>query len=242
MALIEIKDMYKIYEMGSEKVHALDGINLEIDEREFVAIVGPSGSGKSTLMNMIGCLDVPTSGKYYLDNEDVSALPDRRLAKIRNSKIGFIFQQFNLFQKMNAYENIERPLKYARVSRQRRADMTKAALEKVGLSDRMYHKPNELSGGQQQRVAIARALVANPPVLLADEPTGNLDSKSSNEIMNLIKDLHSAGNTIILITHEHDIAKEADRIINMSDGRIVSEIRNVKGDIVVGKGKKYENL
>jgi putative ABC transport system ATP-binding protein len=243
MALVDIKDMYKIYEVGSEKVHALDGVNLKIEEKEFVAIVGPSGSGKSTLMNMLGCLDVPTTGTYLLDNEDVSRLTDSQLARIRNRKIGFIFQQFNLFQKMSALDNVERPLKYKKIRKQERIEMTKKALEKVGLGDRMHHKPNELSGGQQQRVAIARALVGNPPVLLADEPTGNLDSKSSVEIMRMIKELHDAGNTIILITHEHDIAKEADRIIQMSDGKIVSDTRSEDMPDLdsIGKGSKYED-
>lgn len=243
MAMVDIKDMYKIYEVGSEKVHALDGVNLKIEEKEFVAIVGPSGSGKSTLMNMLGCLDVPTTGTYLLDNEDVSRLTDSQLARIRNKKIGFIFQQFNLFQKMSALDNVERPLKYKRIRKQERIEMTKKALEKVGLGERMHHKPNELSGGQQQRVAIARALVGNPPVLLADEPTGNLDSKSSIEIMRMIKELHDAGNTIILITHEHDIAKEADRIIQMSDGKIVSDTLSADMpdlDSIV-KGSKYED-
>jgi putative ABC transport system ATP-binding protein len=242
MALIEIKDMYKIYEVGNEKVHALDGVNITIQEKEFVAIVGPSGSGKSTLMNMLGCLDSPTSGSYLLDNEDVSGFSDSRLAKVRNNKIGFIFQQFNLFQKMNAFDNVERPLKYKKMNRQERRKMTDEALEKVGLTDRKHHRPNELSGGQQQRVAIARALVGNPPVLLADEPTGNLDSKSSVDIMRMIKELHKAGNTVVLITHEHDIAKEADRIIQMSDGKIVSDLRNddMPDLDAIGKGSKYE--
>ena len=221
MALIEIKDMYKVYEMGSEKVNALDGVNLAIDEKEFVAIVGPSGSGKSTLMNMIGCLDTPTSGTYMLDGEDISGLNDSSLARIRNSKIGFIFQQFNLFQKMTAFENVERPMKYAKVKKEQRREMAAKALAAMGLGDRMKHRPNELSGGQQQRVAIARALVGNPPVLLADEPTGNLDSKSSAEIMGMIKELHRKGNTIVLITHDMKLAEQADRILQMSDGRIV---------------------
>ncbi len=223
MALIEIKDMYKVYEMGSEKVNALDGVNLAIDEKEFVAIVGPSGSGKSTLMNMIGCLDTPTSGTYMLDGEDISGLNDSSLARIRNSKIGFIFQQFNLFQKMTAFENVERPMKYAKVKKEQRREMAAKALAAMGLKDRMKHRPNELSGGQQQRVAIARALVGNPPVLLADEPTGNLDSKSSAEIMGMIKELHRKGNTIVLITHDMKLAEQADRILQMSDGRVVGD-------------------
>lgn len=225
MPLIEIKDMYKIYEMGSEKVHALDGVNLTIEEKEFVAIIGPSGSGKSTLMNMIGCLDSPTSGMYLLEGEDISSFSDKRLAKVRNRKIGFIFQQFNLLKKMTAFENVERPSKYTRIKRQERKRRTASALKKVGLGDRMQHKPNELSGGQQQRVAVARALVNEPPVLLADEPTGNLDSKSGEEIMGMIKELHAAGNTIIVITHDNRIAEIAHRVIRLQDGKIISDIR-----------------
>lgn len=228
MPLIEIKDMFKIYEMGSEKVHALDGVNLTVEEKEFVAIVGPSGSGKSTLMNMIGCLDKPTTGSYLLDGEDISGLSDNKLAKIRNRKIGFIFQQFNLFQKMNALENVERPLKYANVRKQQRREMAMDALSRMGLAERTRHRPSELSGGQQQRVAIARALAGNPPVLLADEPTGNLDSKSSQEIIGMLKDLHAEGNTIVLITHDRSLAGQAGRVIEMMDGRIVSDVKNGK--------------
>lgn len=225
MPLIEIKDMHKIYEMGSEKVFALDGVNLTINEKEFVAIIGPSGSGKSTLMNMIGCLDTPTSGTYLLEGEDISGFSDKRLAKVRNRKIGFIFQQFNLLKKMTAFENVERPSKYTRLKRQARKKLTTDALVKVGLSDRMKHKPNELSGGQQQRVAVARALVNKPPVLLADEPTGNLDSKSGEEIMQMIKELHASGNTIIVITHDNRIAELAQRVIRLQDGKIISDTR-----------------
>lgn len=228
MALIEIRDMYKIYEMGSEEVHALDGVNLKIEEKEFVAIIGASGSGKSTLMNMIGCLDTPTSGTYLLDGEDISSFSDRRLARVRNQKIGFIFQQFNLFKKMTAFENVERPAKYSSVSRQERRRRALEAIESVGLTDRMSHKPHELSGGQQQRVAIARSLVNKPPVLLADEPTGNLDSRSSREIIGMIKQLHKAGNTIILITHDPGIAEQADRVLSIRDGRIISDVRKGK--------------
>ncbi len=225
MALIDIRDMYKIYEMGSEQVHALDGVSLKIDEREFVAIVGASGSGKSTLMNMIGCLDTPTSGMYLLDGEDISKFSDRRLAKVRNQKIGFIFQQFNLLKKMTAFENVERPAKYAGIKKLERRDRTLDAIQKVGLTDRMKHKPAALSGGQQQRVAIARALINKPPVILADEPTGNLDSRSSKEIMTMMRELHAAGNTIILITHDNGIAEQADRVIQLFDGKIVSDVR-----------------
>lgn len=225
MPLIEIKDLHKIYEMGSEKVFALDGVNLTINEKEFVAIIGPSGSGKSTLMNMIGCLDTPTSGTYLLEGEDISDFSDKRLAKVRNRKIGFIFQQFNLLKKMTAFENVERPSKYTRLRRQQRKKLTTEALTKVGLGDRMQHKPNELSGGQQQRVAVARALVNKPPVLLADEPTGNLDSKSGEEIMQMIKELHAAGNTVIVITHDNRIADLAQRVIRLQDGKIISDTR-----------------
>jgi putative ABC transport system ATP-binding protein len=230
MALIEIKDMYKIYEMGDEEVRALDGINLTIKEKEFVAIIGASGSGKSTLMNMIGCLDTPTSGTYLLDGKDISSFSDRRLAKVRNQKIGFIFQQFNLFKKMTAFENVERPAKYSGIPRQERRRRALEAIDRVGLTDRMNHKPVELSGGQQQRVAIARSLVNNPPVLLADEPTGNLDSKSSREIIEMIKELHRAGNTIILITHDPGVAEQAQRVIGICDGKIISDVR--KGNTI----------
>ncbi len=232
MALIEIRDMTKIYEMGSEQVHALDGVSLRIDEHEFVAIVGASGSGKSTLMNMIGCLDTPTSGTYLLDGEDISTFSDKRLARVRNQKIGFVFQQFNLLKKMTAYENVERPAKYAGIKKPERRARALEAIGKVALSDRMNHKPAALSGGQQQRVAIARALINKPPVILADEPTGNLDSKSSREIMNMMRELHAAGNTIILITHDNSIAEQADRVIQLFDGKIVSDVR---------KGSKNEN-
>lgn len=232
MALIEIRDMTKIYEMGSEQVHALDGVSLKIDEHEFVAIVGASGSGKSTLMNMIGCLDTPTSGTYLLDGEDISTFSDKRLARVRNQKIGFIFQQFNLLKKMTAYENVERPAKYAGIKKPERRARALEAIGKVALSDRMNHKPTALSGGQQQRVAIARALINKPPVILADEPTGNLDSKSSKEIMAMMRELHAAGNTIIIITHDNGIANQADRVIQLFDGKIVSDVR---------KGSQNEN-
>ena len=204
-------------------MHALDGLSLKIEEKEFVAIIGLSGSGKSTLMNMIGCLDTPTSGRYLLEGEDISRFSDRRQAKVRNQKIGFIFQQFNLLKKMTALENVERPAKYTSIKKQERKKRAKAALAKVGLSDRMQHRPNELSGGQQQRVAVARALVNMPPVLLADEPTGNLDSKSGEEIMQIIKELHTAGNTVIVITHDNKIAGQANRVLRLKDGKIVSD-------------------
>ncbi len=228
--LIRIENMYKIYEMGSEKVHALDGVNLTIKEHEFVAIVGPSGSGKSTLMNMIGCLDTPTSGNYLLEGLDISKMKDTQLTMIRRQKVGFIFQQFNLLSKSSALENVELPAMYNGNSGRERRQKAETALKKVGLGDRMHHKPSELSGGQQQRVAIARALVNNPPVLLADEPTGNLDSHSGAEVMNMIKELHAQGNTIILITHDHDVAEHAPRIIEIKDGQITSDINRGGGN------------
>ncbi len=218
--IIDIRNMYKIYEMGSEEVHALDGVNLQIREHEFVAIIGPSGSGKSTLMNMIGCLDTPTSGEYILDGISIENYTENELAHIRNVKIGFIFQQFNLFRRLTALENVEMPAKYNRVPVEERRARAVEALKMVGLGERIYHRPTELSGGQQQRVAIARSLVNKPPILLADEPTGNLDSKSGEEIMKMMHQLHSEGNTIILITHDNDIAEEADRVVRIFDGRI----------------------
>ncbi|SHI54281.1 putative ABC transport system ATP-binding protein [Lutispora thermophila DSM 19022] len=221
--LIEIREMWKIYQINQLQVQALKNINLSIKKNEFVAIVGPSGSGKSTLMNMLGCLDTPTSGTYILDNEEVSNLSDDKLAEIRSKKIGFIFQSFNLIQKLTALENVELPLIYTGVKASERIRRAKLALEDVGLGQRLYHKPNELSGGQQQRVAIARALINNPPIIFADEPTGNLDSKSGVEIMNLLKELHKKGNTIVLITHDNDIANQAERVIRISDGTIVED-------------------
>lgn len=221
--MIRIENMYKIYAMGESVVNALNNVSLHIRPHEFVSIVGPSGSGKSTLMNMLGCLDVPSSGTYYLDSKEVSKLSDNELADIRNLKIGFIFQKFNLLQKLTALENVELPLMYqgahARDARKRALE----SLERVGLGDRTHHKPNELSGGQQQRVAIARALVANPPVILADEPTGALDSKTGLEVMQILKDLHKQGNTIILITHDNNLALQAKRIIRISDGQITED-------------------
>lgn len=221
--MIQISDMYKVYTMGDNKVTALNGINLNINLKEFVAIVGPSGSGKSTLMNMLGCLDVPTSGSYKLDGQEVSKLKDDRLAEIRNFKIGFIFQKFNLLQKLSALENVELPLIYQGVHNKEAKQRSMEALATVGLKDRMHHKPSELSGGQQQRVAIARALVTRPPVLLADEPTGALDSKTGIEVMNMLKELNAKGHTIILITHDNDLAAQAKRIIRISDGEITED-------------------
>lgn len=209
--------------MGKEVLQVLKGIDLTIEKGEYVALMGPSGSGKSTLMNMIGCLDSPTSGTYILNNQDVSGMTDNELAEIRNKEIGFVFQTFNLMPRQTALDNVALPLIYAGIKKAQREELSKKALEGVGLADRMTHKPNELSGGQRQRVAVARALVNNPAILLADEPTGNLDSKTSVEIMQLFADLHSKGNTIILVTHEEDIAKFAKRVVRLKDGRIEND-------------------
>lgn len=221
--MIEIRDMYKIYTMGENKVTALNGISIDIKKGEFAAIVGPSGSGKSTLMNMLGCLDTPTTGSYMLDGKEVSKLKDDDLAVIRNFKIGFIFQKFNLLQKLSAVENVELPLIYQGLREREARKRAMECLQSVGLLDRMNHKPNELSGGQQQRVAIARALVTKPPVLLADEPTGALDSKTGIEVMGILKELHSMGNTIILITHDNSLAMQSKRIIRIQDGEITED-------------------
>ncbi len=220
MRLIETKDIWKTYEMGSEKVHALRGVTLSIERGEYVAIMGPSGSGKSTLMNLIGCLDTPTSGEYTLNGADVGSLTDDQLAVIRNREIGFVFQTFNLLARSTALHNVELPLIYSGDSREDRREKAIVALKKVDLGDRMTHQPNQLSGGQRQRVAMARALVNNPSILLADEPTGNLDSKTSQEIMTLCDRLHQQGHTIILVTHEPDIAAHANRVITILDGKI----------------------
>lgn len=221
--MIEINNMSKIYRIGNVEVKALNDVSLTIKQHEFVSIIGPSGSGKSTLMNMIGCLDVPTKGEYYLDGVEISKLNDEQLADIRNHKIGFIFQGFNLLQKLTAVENVELPLIYQGLHTKERYDKSVEALRMVDLEDRAQHKPTELSGGQQQRVAIARALVGNPPMILADEPTGNLDSKSGKEIMRMLKDLHQKGNTIVLITHDNEIAMQAERVIRIQDGEIIED-------------------
>jgi len=218
--------MYKIYKMGDNEVRALDGVSLHIKHHEFTAIIGPSGSGKSTLMNMIGCLDIPTSGEYYIDGREVSKLKDDEQAAIRNEKIGFIFQQYNLLPKLNVFENVELPLIYMGIGHNKRREMVNEALERVYLSDRIDHKPSELSGGQQQRVAIARALVTKPPMILADEPTGALDSKTGKEVLETLKGLHRDGKTIVLITHDNDIAMQAHRIVRLNDGLIVSDTIN----------------
>tara|TARA_B100000073_G_scaffold17543_1_gene14054 strand:+ start:762 stop:1445 length:684 start_codon:yes stop_codon:yes gene_type:complete len=226
MELINLSDIYKIYNVGGEEVRALDGVDLKINNNEYLAIMGPSGSGKSTMMNMIGCLDTPTSGLYLFEGEEVHIMDDGQLASIRNRKIGFVFQTFNLLPKATALHNVEIPLVYANIRKDKRIEMAHKALENVGLGDRMHHKPNELSGGQRQRVAIARALVNSPSIILADEPTGNLDSKSGHEIMGILDELHAQGNTIILVTHEDDIAKHAKRTIRLFDGKITEDIKD----------------
>ncbi|MDT8323865.1 MAG: ABC transporter ATP-binding protein [Bacteroidota bacterium] len=223
MPLIHIKDVIKTYDMGAELVHALSGVSLDIEENEYVAIMGPSGSGKSTLMNVVGCLDTPTSGLYEFGGQNVGELDDNELAEIRNRKIGFVFQTFNLLPRSTALHNVELPLIYAGIPAARRREKAEEALVSVGLADRMTHRPNELSGGQRQRVAVARALVNNPSIILADEPTGNLDSKTGIEIMQLMVDLHRKGNTIILVTHEEDIAAHAHRVVRLFDGKIASD-------------------
>ena len=223
--VIRTDDLWKTYMMGSEEVHALRGVSFDVQHGEYVAIMGPSGSGKSTLMNLIGCLDTPTSGQYWLNGKLVSEMDDDELARIRNKEIGFVFQTFNLLPRASALHNVELPLIYNGTPRTTRLEMAKVSLQKVGLSDRINHKPNELSGGQRQRVAIARALVNNPSIILADEPTGNLDSQTSQEIMGLFEVLHKQGHTIILVTHEHDIAAHAYRVLHILDGRINSDER-----------------
>lgn len=231
MSIIKTKDLVKTYEMGEAAVRALDGVSVEIEEGEFVAIMGPSGSGKSTLMNLIGCLDSPTSGSYVLKNEEVAKLDDNQLAAIRNKEIGFIFQTFNLLARTDALHNVELPLIYSGLSRKERRQKAMEALEAVGLKDRVYHKSNEMSGGERQRVAIARALVNKPSIILADEPTGNLDSKTGEEIISIINDLNKQGHTIILVTHEEYIAKRGRRIIKLLDGKILSD-QLVKKDAI----------
>ena len=223
MPLIETKDLCKTYVMGAENVHALQDVTMTIEKGEYVAIMGPSGSGKSTLMNLVGCLDTPTKGEYYLNSKKVSQMNDNELANIRNREIGFVFQTFNLLPRATALHNVELPLIYNGTPTRDRQDMAKLALTKVQLEDRMDHKPSELSGGQRQRVAIARALVNNPSLILADEPTGNLDSKTSADIMVLLNELHRQGNTIIIVTHERDIARHARRILSILDGRIAED-------------------
>ena len=225
-ALIHIENMKKIYNPGENEVRALDGIDLDIERGDLVAIVGHSGSGKSTLMNMLGCLDTPTSGKYVLDGQDVASMTDNQLADVRNKEIGFIFQGFNLISNLDAVGNVELPLVSRGVSKNERKQLAMEALKSVGLEDRMKHKPNEMSGGQQQRVAVARAVAAKPPIILADEPTGNLDTKSTQEILEILKELHRSGRTVIIITHDEEIASQAHRVIRILDGRIEEDYCN----------------
>lgn len=226
MSVIELKDIMKIYQMGDSVVHALYHVNLKIELGEFTSIMGPSGSGKSTMMNILGCLDRPTSGEYFLDGKEIAGYDDDELAHTRNAKIGFVFQNFNLLAKLTAQENVALPLVYAGVDEEERMERAKKALEAVGLGDRLEHKPMEMSGGQRQRVAIARALINNPAIIMADEPTGNLDTKSSYEIMDIFKKMNESGKTVVMVTHEPDIAEQTKRILVMRDGQLVSDERS----------------
>lgn len=221
--LIRLENLYKIYHLGPQEVRALDGVSLSVEAGEFVAIVGHSGSGKSTLMNMLGCLDTPTSGAYFLEGRDISRLRDDELSEIRNVQIGFIFQGFNLIPGLDALENVELPLLYRGIGKSQRRQLAMDALRRVGLAERLHHRPAEMSGGQQQRVAIARAIAARPPLLLADEPTGNLDTRSGREVMDILWDLHAEGRTIILITHDEGIASSAQRIVRIQDGKVLED-------------------
>jgi putative ABC transport system ATP-binding protein len=229
--LIGIRDLHRVYEVGSEKVHALNGVNLDIEPNEYVAIMGPSGSGKSTLMNLVGCLDTPSSGSYRLKDQEISKMSDDQLARIRNQEIGFVFQTFNLLSRADVLHNVELPLVYAGIKHEERRRRAREAIELVGLTDRIKHKPNELSGGQRQRVAIARALVNKPSIILADEPTGNLDTHTGDEIMAAFQRIWEQGNTVILVTHEADIAAHARRVVRMRDGKIESDVRQAARDM-----------
>lgn len=241
MHLIDVRNVYKIYNPGENQVNALDGVSITIDEGEFVAIIGQSGSGKSTLMNMLGLLDTPTSGEYYINGRLVDDLTDDQMSTIRNEQIGFIFQGFNLISSLTAIENVELPLVYRGMGRQERREISKAALERVGLRSRMDHLPAEMSGGQQQRVAVARAIAAAPPVILADEPTGNLDTKSTKEVMRILHKLKDEGRTVIVITHDNEIAEEAERVIRISDGKVIEDYINPGFEEKYGRESKKDN-
>ncbi|MEZ3421426.1 MAG: ABC transporter ATP-binding protein [Eubacterium sp.] len=241
MHLIDVRDVYKIYNPGENQVNALDGVSLTIDEGEFVAIIGQSGSGKSTLMNMLGLLDTPTSGEYYINGTLLDDLTDDQMSEIRNEEIGFIFQGFNLIASLNAIENVELPLVYRGISKNERREISEAALKKVGLEKRMHHLPAALSGGQQQRVAVARAIAAAPPVILADEPTGNLDTRSTKDVMQILHNLKDEGRTVIIITHDNEIAEQAERVIRIRDGRIVEDYINPGFEEKYGRESKKDN-
>lgn len=241
MHLIEVRDVYKIYNPGENQVNALDGVSITIDEGEFVAIIGQSGSGKSTLMNMLGLLDTPTEGEYYINGKLVDDLTDDQMSTIRNEQIGFIFQGFNLIPSLSALENVELPLVYRGMKKEERRDISKDALERVGLGSRMHHLPAEMSGGQQQRVAVARAIAARPPVILADEPTGNLDTKSTKEVMKILHELKDEGRTVIVITHDNEIAEEAERVIRIRDGKVVEDYINPGYEEKYGRDSKKDN-
>lgn len=241
MHLIDVRDVYKIYNPGENQVNALDGVSLTIDEGEFVAIIGQSGSGKSTLMNMLGLLDTPTEGDYYINGQLVDDLTDDQMSEIRNKEIGFIFQGFNLISSLTALENVELPLVYRGMRKDERREISIAALEKVGLKERMHHLPKALSGGQQQRVAVARAIAAAPPVILADEPTGNLDTRSTKDVMHILHTLKDEGRTVIVITHDNEIAEEAERVIRIRDGKVVEDYINPGFEEKYGRTAKYDN-
>lgn len=241
MHLIEVRDVYKIYNPGENQVNALDGVSITIDEGEFVAIIGQSGSGKSTLMNMLGLLDTPTHGEYYINGKLVDDLTDDQMSVIRNEEIGFIFQGFNLISSLSALENVERPLVYRGMPKQERREISQQALERVGLGSRIHHLPAEMSGGQQQRVAVARAIAAKPPVILADEPTGNLDTKSTKEVMAILHELKDEGRTVIVITHDNEIAEEAERVIRIRDGKVVEDYINPGYEEKYGRESKKNN-